>query len=1230
MQIFAQINPPKIVKQQRISNPFRDLDPNPLNASEDWLFATIEDFDDKSFVSCGFTDGTSSYSSGGSWHPDDKKPSIVKVSQSLGFLWRFDLQATDVIYDQNNVIWDPWFASSSRCSDIVQVGNYYYALAFLRLKRTTSPFDLISEQTILIKLDKEGNLQTGFPKVFNIGGWVGTNNNNSFRGNGLTYDYSNNFLYMVGSASYNSFTSVWAAKIEMNNYTISSQTDFGAIEGSLKAVCPIYYGGGNYNELPIINNQAPSQLAYCGRIKDFSNGFADALIIRSDLDFSNHTSITRDAPTSGYNNNYQRGIGGVNSCPSQTVNRNSADEASSIQQLKNGNLAIGVKYNVTLLDGWGFANPTNTNKLCTNMIYGLKREQIIDCDAFLMIIDKGFVSNTVDTKHDHVAHLNGDDFEFNITQDFSGDNILGIGTTADTFRLVQNNDMDNYWIFKYNLSSGSILWEKSFQGCSKSRICAFDLTPTFNGGILAVGNNYLVGENYDWLLLGRDCETNITPQAFDLEPNMPDGKTFSVQQFLTNINSPNTTLNMFNSRTILAQIRIENGYTLRLNQGCNLKMPNPTHFFDSSFSSDLKYSIIVEAGGMLRMENQTSISSYDGCGNTTWGGIKLSENTMGGVQNGGRLEMHESLLENAGTAVTSLSGSVVIVENTPVTNGRTSTINFKNNRKSIEFHPWFQSSNATYLKYANFLCDASINDRDGIGMNSFVSAWDYKNLNIWGCSFRNLYVGNFKDNKRGVGIGSFNLSLNLIKGSNLTTTNGQCSYPIGNTNLFEGLDVGFWNGGNTSSNVVKIYGNEFKNVANPIFAGTGSNLKLYDNDLYWDNNFIQPPSLHPNYWVKGIHTGVHDGLNFDQNRINARAYIYPYTGMFLENVSNPLYPSVVFNNTTWNNPGTGLFGTAMFNSSSNTALDFTCNTYQNMLQDWYLGGSFRSQVGGVGILGSNNKWTKPSFGQNNIFKTIGNLEYFCFDPNNSNLIHNPNSIRFSINVDREDHQLQERDCNNTSPCLKYNYSLENGGEHTGQMLVLFNQEYQQALDALNHNNFELARTKTNAISAEIDNTNKKTLLNILIPIFEQHRQYEMTASEIQNLTALTEGTAHENEYARNVLSFFADKTFMPIYTPMLKSNEAAFSNTEIKTNIQDIFMVYPNPSNSSITIQLPNNITNEITSITITNMMGIKVYENVNYNSNTPIDISAFANGMYLVSVFNKAHLVYSTIVSKL
>lgn len=1205
-----------------------------MNASEDWLFATIEDFDDKSFVSCGFTDGTSSYSPGGGGHPYDKKPSVVKVSQYLEFLWRFDLQVTDLIYDQNNVSWKPWFASSSRCSDILQVGNYYYALAFLSLQRTTSPFDIISEQTILIKLDKQGNLQTGFPKVYNIGGWLGTNNNNysSFRGNGLTYDYSNNFLYMVGSSSTTSFTSVWAAKIEMNNYTISSQTDFGAIEGALKAVCPIYNGGGNYNELPIINNQAPYQLAYCGRINNFSNGLADALIIRSNLDFSNQTSITRDAPTSGYNSNYQRGIGGVNSCPSQTINRNSADEASSIQQLKNGELAIGIKYNVTLIGGWGFSNPGNTNKLCTNMIYGLKREQILDCDAFIMIIDKGFISNTTDTRHDHVAHLNGDDFEFNITQDISGDNILGIGTTADTFRLVQNNDMDNYWIFKYNLSSGSILWEKSFQGCSKSRICAFDLTPTFNGGILAVGNNYLVGENFDWLLLGRDCETNITPQAFDLGPNMPDGKTFSVQQFLINNGSTNTTLNMFTSRTILAQIRIESGYTLRLNQGCNLKMPNPTHFFDSAHTSDFRYSIIVEAGGKLRMENQTSISSYNGCGNTTWGGIKLSENTLFGVQNGGRLEMHESLLENAGTAVTSLSGSVVIVENTPIPMGRTSTINFKNNRKSIEFYPWFQGNNATYIKYANFLCDAPIHDRDGVGMGEFITAWDYNNLNIWGCSFKNIYTGNFKDNKRGVGIGSFNLSMNLIKGSNLTTTNGQCSYPIGNTNLFEGLDVGVWNGGNTQSNVIKVYGNEFKNVANPIKAGTGFNLKIYDNDLYWDNNFIQPPASHPNNWVKGIHTGVHDGLDFDQNRINARRYIYPYTGMFIENVSDLFYPSTIFNNNTWNNPGTGLFGTAMFNSSSNIALDFTCNTYNNMMQDWYLGGSFRPSVGQFGMPGNNNKWTKPTNGPTgNILKiNAPPLSYFCASPGINTLVENPNINQFSMNVSRQSHGVQERDCNNTSPCLRYNYSEEHGGEHTGSMIVVLNQEYQQALDALNHNNFEMARTKTNAINADLENYNKKALLNILIPIFEQKRQYEMTENEINQLMSLTEGTAHENEYARNVLTFFADKTFIPNYSSLSSIGESNFENNSQLNSPQDIYTVYPNPSNGSLNIQLPSNHNNENMSIIITNIMGVKVYEDTKYSNQKPIDISTYTNGMYLLSISQNGIIVYKTIISKL
>ncbi len=221
--------------------------------------------------------------------------------------------------------------------------------------------------------------------------------------------------------------------------------------------------------------------------------------------------------------------------------------------------------------------------------------------------------------------------------------------------------------------------------------------------------------------------------------------------------------------------------------------------------------------------------------------------------------------------------------------------------------------------------------------------------------------------------------------------------------------------------------------------------------------------------------------------------------------------------------------------------------------------------------------------------------------------------------------------NNTSPCLKYTHSPENGGEHTGNMLKLFNQEYQQALDELNKGNFEQARTKANAISVEVENTNKKTLLNILIPIFEQHRQFSMTANEIQNLTALTQGTEHENEYARNVLTFFADKTFLHTYTPQPETNGNAFANiAPATTNLQDVFRLYPNPSNSSIAIQLPSNISGENTKVTITNVMGIKVHEEDNYNSNKTIDISAFAKGMYVVSVYSNKQMVYYTIVAKL
>lgn len=152
----------------------------------------------------------------------------------------------------------------------------------------------------------------------------------------------------------------------------------------------------------------------------------------------------------------------------------------------------------------------------------------------------------------------------------------------------------------------------------------------------------------------------------------------------------------------------------------------------------------------------------------------------------------------------------------------------------------------------------------------------------------------------------------------------------------------------------------------------------------------------------------------------------------------------------------------------------------------------------------------------------------------------------------------------------------------------------------------------------------------LIPIFEQKRQFAMTEIEINQLMALTEGTAHENEYARNVLTFFADKTFIPNYSSLSSIGESTFENNSQLNSPQDIYTVYPNPSNGSLNIQLPSNHNNENMSIIITNIMGVKVYEDTKYSNQKPIDISTFTNGMYLLSISQNGITVFKTIISKL
>ncbi len=1259
------VNPPKIRKQKMVYNNLGDVPPvsGPYIETEDWLFATIEDKEDKGIVSAGFTDGPHGSSSG------TKKPSIIKTDANLNELWRYHISSTTTIYDASGNTYLPSLSGSSRCSDIIQAGDYYYATVQLAVYQTFGLGTSFNERPVLIKLGKDGTLQTGFPMVLSTS-WGGYTNDLKNRVFGISYDATNNCIYLCGTFDVH----VWAAKVNESNYSIV-QTNFSQTEGAYNSIAVLYADGSVTGELPETLNQAPYQVCMVGRFNSLTTpgsfsctnpptGLSDAVVTRCDLDFANPVNLTLNAPTSSsdYSSSYPRGHGGVSTCPTLTVYRSSNDEAFSVEQMKDGNLIVSIRYNISYIGGFSFFNGNGKaiegniqsydNCLCAEAKTA-GREQLIDADGFALIITKGFSSNTTITtpdvkRHQHVGHLNGDDYQFVLHPDNDGEKILGSSTTADFF-FGDNWSWEyrnRYRIFSYDpqlssstsLTGGVVEWIIVANGTGQSYACIFDIYPTYRGGAVGVGNSYLGGENYDWILLGRPCETNITLSGNDLGPNTLN-RTFSIEKFIKddpNYDGVQTEAFLYNPRLINAQVIVETGFSLRIHGTCTLSFASNENQFDSANNSGREASIVVKPGAKIIMESGAKLTGYSGCPNTMWGGVKLEGGTSGtnnSVQSGGEIEMNEALIENAVVGIRALTGAKVKCYNTPPIIGRTSIINFRNCRRAIEIHPWTANeSDNVFFKYVNFLGDAPLYDYNYKGIKDFVSTWDFNGLKIWGCSFINSYTGTYYDDSRGTAITSFNLTADIIKGSNITTNNGSCSYPSGCTNLFDGLDVGIWNGGNSVGNVIKVYGNEFKNIANGVYGGTGFNLRLYDNDFYWNTSFLQPPSTHGNNWVKAIHTVNYDGLILDKNRINAKTFLYPYTSMFMETVTSQTFPSIVQNNITWNDLTLGAFGVGMFNGSSGTNLDFFCNEYNYLAQDWYLGGSFRPAVGSLGAYGNANKWTKNLnlAPDQSIFKaTSPTLDYFTTNPANFNDPYNPNRLLNVSFVNQQDHLSTERDCPQTNPCDRYNYEEEFGGEHSGEFRVIMN-SFQESLEAMNKGDFELSRSKVALIERLEENNKKILLINTLIPIFEQKRQFNMTVAEKNILLELSVGHDHENEYARNVLTFFADIQFMP-YTPpkpQLSSNIDVLA-VEDKPAVSN-FSIFPNPNSGLLYFSLPKELKNTI-EINVSNMMGLIVLNTkIMDQTDGAMDISGLTSGVYLVSIMKNGQLLYKSLISKL
>lgn len=134
------------------------------------------------------------------------------------------------------------------------------------------------------------------------------------------------------------------------------------------------------------------------------------------------------------------------------------------------------------------------------------------------------------------------------------------------------------------------------------------------------------------------------------------------------------------------------------------------------------------------------------------------------------------------------------------------------------------------------------------------------------------------------------------------------------------------------------------------------------------------------------------------------------------------------------------------------------------------------------------------------------------------------------------------------------------------------------------------------------------------------------ASDFPNASIQTVQDSNGNGFSDELMTSFG-----------LDPNDPDANPLENTTSINGInnenfgVKVYPSPTRTNITIELLNDITEKNTRVEIFNLLGKKVFSGAVIDKKLNIDVSHYANGLYLVSVFENGIVVSNSkfVVSK-
>lgn len=860
-------------------------------------------------------------------------------------------------------------------------------------------------------------------------------------------------------------------------------------------------------------------------------------------------------------------------------------------------------------------------------------EQYIDGDIAIITLDKSN-GNVI-----HAKKLNRTisvDFESQLISS-NGKIITSAGTTNfitlnETCTDLNGNVANKYTfssvnniLLTYDPISNTAGWNKIINHTPNPSNCIFSIVKGCDDNIILLGNtsNLITKphrEDYNILITYSDCQAIYTNWDY------PNGLIINSNTTLDNVD-----------KSIKGTLRITAGKSLTLNN-CNFSFALSNALIDFNVLSQNNVNtpitrVIIERGAKLIL-NHSTLKGFNGCNkNWMWEGVEIwghpdlsqTETTQGVLilTNGSLIQdaffgaITDKQLYNINGGLDSYGwhgGGIIQVDQNS---------GFLNCRRAVHFAPYDVQSNVSEFNNARFINNAVLQDsrfRDGsgnqTGTNTFVSMWGTTDIKFNNCTWQ----GYWPAYNRGLGNGILSADAQYeVKNSTFNDVN----HGIVARNP---IAIG---------KIVNVKTNTFTNVSSGIQLHSGSNHLLINNNITLGGN------LSPYYYRLGIGVFGSFGAKLYSNAVtgtgsNAFGILSDATG----SVPSDHGGNAIINCSTGHQT-----------QNNNSGLQMRCNEYTTTDHAW----DINPGSPGVGLLSDQ--------GSCDPFATQAGNKFYDYCPAGSSDEHIRSTVGFTYNFKNAPYEtptcytqgivnVQPCGVSNSNSCIDFRFCstcdpteltiLINNETNVHKRRVLRNElagyfmgqrdltsainvimpeieqiDYRKWITLLQIQNNALTEATTNmqTITAQGGNIDFISVAQVLFTIKANNwKPDQISNSQKTILMSIAQNRSYAGFLAQAILSNYFGMDF-PIVYEYYTSNAQLFKEASTSDiNVANKLVVYPNPVEENVTLQLPQG--NYMVEVNIISLDGRLVSNfKVNSVSQLTIDKLDLTQGMYLLSV---------------